>query len=409
MRKLNIDTSNLIPRKSYLDKLENYINKPLIKVLIGMRRVGKSSLIKLFIHRLLKKGVPSSNILYINKESVEFDDIVNYKDLYRYVNNYFKGIKGRKYIFIDEIQNIQQWEKTVTSFLADDFADIIISGSTSKLLSSELATLLSGRYIEIPVYPLTFKEFLEFRSSKLNIEEEFKKFITYGGLPGIHKMELKDEFVFEYLNSVLNTILYKDIIARYEIRDIAIFDKIVRYLFDNIGSIISAKKISDYFKSQKIKVSVDTVLNYIDYIETGLLINKVYRYEIKGKKHLEFYHKIFLNDIGLRNGFIGYREKDINGILENIVYKELQFRGYKISVGVGDRFEIDFIAQKQNDLKYIQVCYLLAEESIIKREFGNLEKIKDNYEKIVISMDKFFPQERKGIKHWYLLDFLLEE
>lgn len=396
----------LIQRDAYLNFIENYIDKPIVKVLIGMRRVGKSAIIKLLINKLLKKNIPASNILYINKESLEFDEIKNYKDLYRYAINYFKGIKNRKYIFIDEIQEIAEWEKSVNSFLADNYGDITISGSNSKLLSSELATLLSGRYIEIPVYPLTFKEFLQFRSKKTDTETEFKNFLRYGGLPGIHLLPLKDDTIFAYLNSILNTVLYSDVIIRHKIRDAAVFDRVVKYLFDNIGNITTAKKIADYFKSQKVKVSVDTVLNYIAYLETSLIINRVPRYDIKGKKFLEFHDKVFLNDIGLRNGLIGYREKDINGLLENIVYKELQSRGYKVSVGVLNQLEIDFIAEKQNDIKYIQVCYLLNREDTVEREFGSLEKISNNYEKIVVSMDKFFPEERNGIFHKYLIDFL---
>ena len=396
----------LIQRDAYLNFIENYIDKPIVKVLIGMRRVGKSAIIKLLINKLLKKNISASNILYINKESLEFDEIKNYKDLYRYAINYFKGIKNRKYIFIDEIQEIAEWEKSVNSFLADNYGDITISGSNSKLLSSELATLLSGRYIEIPVYPLTFKEFLQFRSKKTDTETEFKNFLRYGGLPGIHLLPLKDDTIFAYLNSILNTVLYSDVIIRHKIRDAAVFDRVVKYLFDNIGNITTAKKIADYFKSQKVKVSVDTVLNYITYLETSLIINRVPRYDIKGKKFLEFHDKVFLNDIGLRNGLIGYREKDINGLLENIVYKELQSRGYKVSVGVLNQLEIDFIAEKQNDIKYIQVCYLLNSEDTVEREFGSLEKISNNYEKIVVSMDKFFPEERNGIFHKYLIDFL---
>ena len=396
----------LIQRDAYLNFIENYIDKPIVKVLIGMRRVGKSAIIKLLINKLLKKNISASNILYINKESLEFDEIKNYKDLYRYAINYFKGIKNRKYIFIDEIQEIAEWEKSVNSFLADNYGDITISGSNSKLLSSELATLLSGRYIEIPVYPLTFKEFLQFRSKKTYTETEFKNFLRYGGLPGIHLLPLKDDTIFAYLNSILNTVLYSDVIIRHKIRDAAVFDRVVKYLFDNIGNITTAKKIADYFKSQKVKVSVDTVLNYITYLETSLIINRVPRYDIKGKKFLEFHDKVFLNDIGLRNGLIGYREKNINGLLENIVYKELQSRGYKVSVGVLNQLEIDFIAEKQNDIKYIQVCYLLNSEDTVEREFGSLEKISNNYEKIVVSMDKFFPEERNGIFHKYLIDFL---
>jgi len=424
-------------------------------VLKGMRRVGKSVIMRLLIERLINSGVPGANILYINKESLEFDALKDYRDLYRYAVDYFKDgasaasqstmvrqahhdtvvapnslpltpdtslgapatATGRKYILIDEIQEIEGWERAVASFLADGLGDVVISGSNASLLSSELATLISGRYVEIPVYPLTFREFLTFRKDKkdkgdgadkaADTETEFKNYLRYGGLPGIHQLPFNDEVIFSYLNSILNTVLYKDVITRHKIRDASIFDKLVRYLFDNVGNITTAKKVADYFKSQRIRTSVDTVLNYINYVEASLLIDKAPRYDIKGRKLLEFFDKIFLNDIGLRHGLIGYREKDINGLLENIVFKELQARGYKMSIGVIDQMEIDFIAEKQNDKKYIQVCYSLGNEAAIEREFGNLEKIKDNYEKIVISMDRFFPAERNGIIHRYVIDFLL--
>ncbi len=414
MPEIKIITSNLVKREKYLKTLGTYLGKPLIKILLGMRRSGKSSIIRLLIAELLEKGVPEKNIIYINKESLEFEDIETYRDLYSYVVKNFKGVEGQKYIFIDEVQEIKEWEKAVVSFLAEGIGDVIISGSNSRLLSGELATLLSGRYVETPVHPLTFNEFLEFRKEfgekkKLDTEECFREFLKYGGLPGIHYLPFNEELVFQYLNSVLNTILYKDIITRFKIRDTALFDKVVRYLFDNIGNITTAKRIADYFRNQKIKVAVDTVLNYIRCIETALLIKRVYKYDIKRKRHLEFYEKVYLTDVGLRNGLIGYREKDVNGILENIVYNELLARGYKVYIGKLNGLEIDFVAEKHGEIKYIQVCYLLAEESTIEREFGNLQKIRDNYEKVVISLDKFFVKELKGIKHVYLIDFLREE
>ena len=414
MRELKVTPSELVKRKRYLKALNTYLGKPFIKVLVGMRRTGKSSIIKLLIAELLEKGVPERNILYINKESLEFEEIQTYKDLYSYVIKNFKSATGQKYIFIDEVQEIKGWERAVVSFLAEGIGDVVISGSNSRLLSGELATLLSGRYVEIPVYPLTFNEFLEFRKKfskkkKLNPEECFKEFLKYGGLPGIHYLPFDEELLLQYLNSVLNTILYKDILTRFKIRDTALFDKVVRYLFDNIGNITTAKKIADYFKSQRIKISVDTVLNYIRCIETTLLIKRVCKYDIKGKRHLEFYEKVYLTDVGLRNGLIGYREKDVNEIIENIVLKELVARGYKVYVGKLNGLEIDFVAEKQGEIKYIQVCYLLSEENVVRREFGNLQKIKDNYEKVVISLDKFFIKEIEGIKHMYLIDFLIEE
>lgn len=423
MEDLITNTTNFVVRERYLSAIEAFIDQPVVKVLRGMRRVGKSVIMRLLIERLLNRGIPSANILYINKESLAFDAIKDYRDLYRYVVDYFKAAStGRTYILIDEIQEIEGWERAVASFLADGLGDVVISGSNASLLSSELATLISGRYVEIPVYPLTFREFLTFRHApqeKLDKEDrteaaaeaeaEFKNYLRYGGLPGIHQLPFNDEILFSYLNAILNTVLYKDVITRHKIRDASIFDKLVRYLFDNVGNITTAKKIVDYFKSQRIRTSVDTILNYISYIEASLLIDKAPRYDIKGKRIMEFSDKVFLSDIGLRHGLIGYREKDINGLLENIVFKELQARGYKISIGVIDQLEIDFIAEKQNEKKYIQVCYGLGSEAIIEREFGNLEKIKDNYEKMVISMDRFFPAERNGILHRNLIDFLLGE
>jgi predicted AAA+ superfamily ATPase len=425
MEDLRINTANFVVRERYLGAIEAFIDQPVVKVLKGMRRVGKSVIMRLLIEQLINSGVPGANILYINKESLEFDAVKDYRDLHRYAVDYFKdGVvaPGRKYILIDEIQEIEGWERSVASFLADGLGDVVISGSNASLLSSELATLISGRYVEIPVYPLTFREFLTFRKNKkdkgdgadksaeaeTNTETEFKNYLRYGGLPGIHQLPFNDEVIFSYLNSILNTVLYKDVITRHKIRDASIFDKLVRYLFDNVGNITTAKKVADYFKSQRIRTSVDTVLNYINYVEASLLIDKAPRYDIKGRRLLEFFDKVFLNDIGLRHGLIGYRERDINGLLENIVFKELQARGYKMSIGVIDQMEIDFIAEKQNDKKYIQVCYSLGSEAAIEREFGNLEKIKDNYEKMVISMDRFFPAERNGIIHRYVIDFLLE-
>ena len=410
MENFRIDTDTFIVRERYLASINAFIDKPVVKVLKGMRRVGKSIIMRLLIEQLISSGVPSANILYINKESLEFEALKDYRDLYRYAGEYFKdAAAGRKYILIDEIQEIEGWERAVASFLADGLGDIVISGSNANLLSSELATLLSGRYVEIPVYPLTFREYLAFRKDKnQSAEEEFKNYLRYGGLPGIHQLPSNDEVIFSYLNSILNTVLYKDVITRHKIRDASIFDKLVRYLFDNVGNVTTAKKVADYFKSQRIRTSVDTILNYINYIEASLLIDKVPRYDIKGKKLMEFFDKVFLNDIGLRHGLIGYRERDINGLLENIVFKELQARGYKVAIGVIDQTEIDFIVEKQNEKKYIQVCYSLGSEAAVEREFGNLEKINDNYEKMVISMDRFFPPERNGIIHRYVIDFLME-
>jgi predicted AAA+ superfamily ATPase len=312
-------------------------------------------------------------------------------------------------VIIDEIQEIIHWEKAVLSLYSEKLADIIITGSNAHLLSSEIATLISGRYIEIQIYPLTFSEFLLFKGNNdTSKEDEFQNFLKLGGLPGIHLFN-SDSAVLDYLNSILNTLLLKDVVKRNNIRDVRLLEKIAQYLADNCGNITTAKSISDYFKSQKVKVSFDTVVNYINNLFAAFLFYKIQRYEIKGKKYLEFFDKIYLGDIGLRNGFIGYRDKDISGILENIVLLELKKRGFRVSVGVQNGFEIDFIAENHTEKIYIQVCRSLAEEQTVKREFGNLQKIDDNYKKIVLSLDKFFPKDYNGIEHQYLLDFLTKE
>ena len=387
-----------------------FIQKPVIKIITGMRRVGKSTLMQMMENHLLEQGVSSSQILFISKESLEFDFIQNYQDLYQYVKTQTAGLKGTVYLFIDEIQEIEHWEKAVTAFLADEVADIYISGSNAHLLSSEMATLISGRYVEIPVYPLTFKEFLDFRKSgesSHRIEEEFSNYLKYGGLPGIHALEFREEVIFQYLNSIFNTILLKDVVSRNRIRDVGQLENIARYVFDNCGNILAAKRISDYLKSQRIKVSMDTVQNYLNHLRMAFLIFKAMRFDLKGKRHLEVLEKYYMGDIGLRHAFLGYKDRDISGLLENVVYLELLFRGYQVSVGKLNGTEIDFIAEKQNEKIYIQVCYLLASSETVEREFRPLEQIDDNFPKLVLSMDKDWGEGRKGIMRKSVIDFLL--
>lgn len=398
----------IIERKYYIDQIKLFLNKPVIKVLTGMRRVGKSTILMSLIEEL-KKTTDEKNIIWINKESLEFEFINNYKSLYDFVKSKFPKNKDKKYLFIDEVQEIEFWEKGVLSIFTENLSDIIITGSNAHLLSSEIATYISGRYVEIPVYPLTFSEFNLFpEKEKNNYEENFKQYLKYGGLPGIHLFE-NETAIYNYLNSIINTLLLNDVIKRNNIRDPQLLEKIVLYPADNCGNITTAKSISDFFKTQKIKISVEKVQNYIHFLEAAFLFIRTERFDIKGKKFLEYFDKIYLGDIGLRNGFIGYKDKDISGILENIVLLELKKRGYKVYVGVQNGFEIDFIAEKYNDKTYVQVCSSLEEEKTIKREFGNLLNIEDNYKKIVLSLNKFFPSDYNGIQHKYLIDFLLEE
>jgi predicted AAA+ superfamily ATPase len=395
-------------RNYYLKKIAPFMNKPVIKVITGMRRIGKSYFVRQLIARLLQSGITEQQVVYINKELIEFDFIKNYADLHLYINGKFAEISGKKYLFIDEIQEIDQWEKTISSLLASEDIDIYITGSNAHLLSSEIATLISGRYIEFPIYALSFDEFLLFRGEeKEDVDTEFLKFLKFGGFPAIHHFELNEEIIYQYINSIYNTILLKDVVARNNIRNVQLLENVTQYIFHNIGNIFSAKKVADFIKTQKLQIGVDTVQNYLSFLLSSFMIFKVPRFDIKGKRLLEVYEKYYLGNIGLRHALLGYRESDISGILENIVFLELKRRGYKVFVGKYEDYEIDFIAEKEKEKIYLQVTYLLSSPLVIEREFSALQRINDNYPKYVISMDKAFGEDFEGIRRMNIIDFLL--
>lgn len=400
-------------RERYLEQIKPFIDKPLIKVITGIRRSGKSTFLKMIQDEIFSQGVSKNNVIVIQKESLRFEFIQNYKDLYDYVNEIKSTIQGKLYLFVDEIQIIEGWEKAITSFLADEVADIYISGSNAGLLSSELATLLTGRYVEINIYTLVFSEFLDFRKSsvsEIEIEIEFNLFLKYGGFPGIHHLKLEDDLMIQYLNSIYNTVLLKDVISRNQVRNVALLEKIARFIIDNTGNITSAKGIKDYIKSQQISASVDTVQNYIQWLTDAFISYKTLRYDIKGKRILQMYEKYFLSDIGFIFGLLGNRIEDISGKLENIVYLEMRSRGYQVSIGKLNNLEIDFIATNNIETIYIQVAYQIPIDNpkVYKREFGNLEKIKDNHKKIVLSLDKHLAPNKNGIEWQNLIKFLLD-
>ena len=399
----------MIEREHYFKKITPFVNKPVIKIITGLRRCGKSTFLKMFIDRLLKESGKKKNIVYISMELMEFEFITDYKVLYDHIKKSI-SIGGENYIFIDEVQEINGWEKAVNSLLAENAGDIYLTGSNSRLLSSEFATLLTGRYVEIPMFPLSFKEFLLFRESKnkKNIEKEFELFLKFGGLPGIHYLELVDEVVFQYIKSIYSTILLKDIVSRHSIRDVFLLEKIAAFIFDNCGSITSSKKIADYLKSQRLKTGVDTVQNYIGYLNDAHLFSKSGRFDLKGKRYLELFEKYYSGDQGIRHSVLGYKKNDIAGILENVVYLELLRRGYTVSTGKYDDLEVDFVAEKNSVIKYIQVTYLLSSKETEDREFRPLEKIQDNYPKMVLSMDTVWGDNRNGIERKNIIDFLLE-
>ena len=392
-----------IKRPIYLDRIKPFIDKDIIKVIVGQRRVGKSYLL-FQIMDLIKQKHKKANIIYVNKELNEFDNIKNYQDLINYIKK--KTIKNKKnYIFIDEIQDIEKFEKALRDLKAKNKYDIYCTGSNANLLSGELATFLSGRYIEIKIFSLSYSEFLIFHKLK-DSQDSFLKFIKYGGLPYLINLTLNDEIVYDYLKSIYNTILLKDVVKRYKIRNIFFLENLINYLADNVGSLVSAKKISDFLKSQKINISPNIVLDYLLFLVNAFFVFKVSRINIKGKKIFEINDKYYFEDLGLRNSIIGYKQMDINKIIENLVFLHLQTLGYKITVGQLKNKEIDFVCEKQNKKIYIQAAYLITNENK-EREFGNLLAIQDNYPKMVISCDEMIDQsDYKGIKHINIRNFL---
>ncbi|MFH1456816.1 MAG: ATP-binding protein [Patescibacteria group bacterium] len=391
-----------IKRPLYLNQIKPLVSKDIIKVIVGQRRVGKSYLLFQIMDELKKKD-KTANIIYINKELNEFDEIKNYQNLSKYIKENSK--RNKNYVFIDEIQEITSFEKTLRSLQAEGKYDIYCTGSNANLLSSEIATYLSGRYIEIKIYGLNYTEFLKFHNLK-ETADSFLKYIKYGGLPYLINLELNDEIVYHYLKSIYNTILLKDVIDRYNIRNVSFLENLIDYLADNTCSLFSAKKISDFLKSQKINISPNIILDYLSFLVNAFFIFKVSRTDIQGKKIFEINDKYYFEDLGLRHSLIGYKQIDINKILENLVFLHLKILGYKITVGQLKNKEIDFVCEKESKKMYVQVAYLINEKNQ-DREFGNLLQIKNNYPKIVVSADELIDKsEYQGIKHYNIRKFL---
>ena len=393
----------VIVRKKYLDKLIPFIGKQLIKVLTGQRRVGKSYVLKQVMIYINEIDL-EANIIYINKEDLGFSDLQNASDLYAYVLQKTKT-GAMNYVFIDEIQEIEQFENALRSLLLNPHYDLYITGSNANLLSGELATYLSGRYIELEVLSLSYPEFLEFHVLQ-NTQDTMMMFLKYGGLPYLKHLELSDEIVFGYLKGIYSSIIYRDVIMRHEIRSSAFLENLVVFLANNIGQLFSAKKISDYLKSQKTNIATSQIIHYLSHLSNAFLIHKVPRYDIVGKRIFEVGDKFYFEDIGLRNAIFQYNVSDIGKIMENAVYHHLKYNDYDVKIGTVGSNEIDFVARRKGELLYVQVSYLLHDETTIAREFVNLEKIKDNYPKMVVSMDDFTGDSYKGIQHIRLKDFL---
>jgi len=405
----------MIKRDLYLDKIRPLIGKDIIKVLTGIRRCGKSSILHLIIEELIESGVSEDNIILINFESAKYSEIESYKELNKLIEKLTHNLEGTKYLFFDEVQNVKHWEKSINACRVDLDSQIFITGSNANLLSGELSTLIAGRYIEIKIYPFSFKEALELNESfkkALELNKNFKdigerdffmEYLTYGGMPFVLHLEINEKI--KYLKDLYNSIILKDVIQKNKIRELDLFDKVIKFLMDNLGRTFSAKSISDYFKSENRTLSRETIYNYLVYLQEACLIHKVQREDLIGKKLLKIHEKYYFTDHGFNETITGKNTKRIAQILENIVYMEFLRRGYEIYVGKLNGLEIDFICKNHEKTVYVQVSYLLASEETITREFKPLLKIKDNYEKILITMDELDFSE-KGIKHFNIIDFL---
>lgn len=396
-----------IRRQSYIDKIEKYIGKETIIVLVGQRRVGKSCILKMI--RDDKMADSDNNVIYIDKEKWQYDAIQTYKDLNEYIERYWVNDK-HNYILIDEVQDIEEFERSVRSFRTEPNTDIIITGSNARMLSNELSTLIGGRYKEIYIQSLSYNEFLEFHNLSDN-DESLSLYIQYGGMPGLAKIGLEEDDAREYQIDIYHTVLLKDVIMRNQIRNVPFLENLVHFLADNIGKLISANSIAKYMKSQGESITSSVVINYISFLCEAYILHKVNRYDIHGKRIFENNDKFYFEDNGVRNAIAGgTREGDIEKVIENIIYQHLVRLGFQVYVGQLQAGEIDFVCTKPEGQRvYVQASYIIAEQATREREFGNLRSIKDNYPKYVISMTPLLTKnDDDGITHIHLRKFLRE-
>ena len=401
----------MIKREMYMKRIRPFIGTDLIKVMTGIRRCGKSVMLELIKEELLESGIRHDQFISINFENLNFSHLQTAKALHDEITKRAAEINGKAYLFLDEIQEVKDWEKCINSLRVSLDCDIYITGSNAKLLSSELSTYLGGRYVEFIIYPFSFAEFLELYHSispDIPLQECFQKYLSFGGMPYLANIRYEDAPSKLYLNDLYNSVQLKDIVKRNKIRDIDLLERIIAYVIANIGTTFSATSLSKFLKSEKRTVAPETILNYIKYCCDAYLFYQVKREDLQGKQILSSNEKYYIADHGIREAVFGGNMRDINLVLENIVYLELLRREYKVTVGrTGDK-EIDFVCEKQGEKLYVQVAYLLASDETVQREFGVYDRIRDNYPKYVVSLDEF-NMSRNGIKHRNIRDFLLEE
>lgn len=400
----------MVKRNLYIDKLKKFVGKPQVKIISGIRRSGKSTVLRLLMEELSQRGVKQSQIIYLNFESFANSHLTQAKSLYEEVKQIIRGTE-KYYLLFDEIQEVENWEKAVNSFLVDFDVDIYLTGSNSHLLSSELSTFLAGRYVEFPIYTLSFSEFLDFKKSYSEIGSNplalFVEYLRKGGFPVIHTLDYDEETAYQVVRDIYDSVILRYSVQRHKIRDIELLNRVIQYAFDNIGNTFSGKNVADYFKSQRRKIDLNTVYNYLHALEGSFILYRVSRYDLKGKEILKTQEKFYLADISLLYATMGYRDRMIAGVLENIVFLELKRRGYQVYIGKLDQREVDFVAELKEQKRYFQVAYKLESPETIDREFHPLLAIDDHFPKYVITMDEFFKDSIRGVKHLHISEFLL--
>lgn len=395
----------MIKREEYMSQIRPFINQNIVKVLTGIRRCGKSVMLELIQGELIEKGIAAERLLSINFESNAVPYVKSVEETYRFIREFATGNTGKCYLFLDEIQELEGWEKMINSCMIDFDVDIYITGSNAKLLSGELATYLGGRYVEFHIYPFSFREVRE-SEPDANEGELFRRYLVRGGMPFLYQFPMDERNVRQYLTDIYDSIVLKDIISRHKIRDVEQFKRLLLYFISNIGNTFSALSIIKYMKSEYRGISNETLYNFIDFCKEACLLHLVPRQDLAGKSLLQFQEKIYLTDHGIREAIYGNNIRDISQVLENIVYMELLRRGYQVSVGRNHSLEVDFVAEMGSVREYYQVAYLVADEQTAQREFGAFQGIDDNYPKYVLSLDEL-DLSRKGYQHINLREFLL--
>ncbi len=399
----------MIPRETYMERIRPFINNDLIKVLTGIRRSGKSVMLRLIQDELITRGAFESQWITLNFEDMKNAHLCTAQSLHDELSDRIAAIKGKAYLFLDEIQEVEGWEKCINSLRVEADCDIYITGSNAKLLSGELATYLAGRYVEFVIYPFSFEEFSTMYSLSFpntTPEDLFSKYLIVGGMPYLGNLAYAAEPSRQYLQDVYHSVVLKDIVKRNAIRDVELLERIIAYMFSNMGTTFSALSISKYFKSEQRIVAPETIMNYIKYCEDAFLFYRVPRQDLSGRKILKIQEKYYVADHGIREAVFGNNMRDINLTLENILHMELLRRGYRVTVGKAGTKEIDFIGEKQGETIYIQVAYLLASEETITREFGVYDMVRDHFPKYVVSLDNY-DMSRNGVIHKNIREFLL--